>query len=101
MDVYVQITGLDSGKTCGVKALLDSDCSTCCIDTDYAQAERLDIQKLPQLIVACDADNTKNISGQITHYCHNSTLFHLILDDLILSRHGIIFSRITASDGPG
>ncbi|CAK5266226.1 unnamed protein product [Mycena citricolor] len=50
MDVYVQITGLDSGKTPGVKALLDSGCSTCCIDTDYAQAEKLDIQELPQPI---------------------------------------------------
>ncbi|CAK5280875.1 unnamed protein product [Mycena citricolor] len=29
MDIYVQITGLDSGKTRGVKALLDSGCSTC------------------------------------------------------------------------
>ncbi|CAK5271813.1 unnamed protein product [Mycena citricolor] len=52
MDVYVQITGLDSGKTRGVKALLDSGCSTCCIDTDYARAEKLDIQELPQPIVA-------------------------------------------------
>ncbi|CAK5282169.1 unnamed protein product [Mycena citricolor] len=68
MDVYVQITGLDSGKTRGVKALLDSGCSTCCIDTDYARSEKLDIQELPQPIVARNADNTKNISGQITHY---------------------------------
>ncbi|CAK5267057.1 unnamed protein product [Mycena citricolor] len=68
MDVYVQITGLDSGKTRGVKALLDSGCSTCCIDTDYARAEKLDIQELPQPIVAGNADNTKNISGRITHY---------------------------------
>ncbi|CAK5281960.1 unnamed protein product [Mycena citricolor] len=68
MDVYVQITGLDSGKTRGVKALLDSGCSTCCIDTDYARAEKLDIQELPQPIVARNADNTENISGRITHY---------------------------------
>ncbi|CAK5284510.1 unnamed protein product, partial [Mycena citricolor] len=68
MDVYVQITGLDSGKTRGVKALLDSSCSTCCIDTDYARAEKLDIQELPQPIVARNADNTENISGRITHY---------------------------------
>ncbi|CAK5267051.1 unnamed protein product [Mycena citricolor] len=68
MDVYVQITGLDSGKTCRVKALLDSGCSTCCIDTDYVWAEKLDIQELPQPIAACDADNTENISGRITHY---------------------------------
>ncbi|CAK5273552.1 unnamed protein product [Mycena citricolor] len=68
MDVYVQITGLDSGKTRGVKALLDSGCSTCCINTDYAQAEKLDIQELPQPIVARNADNTENISGRITHY---------------------------------
>ncbi|CAK5268278.1 unnamed protein product [Mycena citricolor] len=68
MDVYVQITGLDSGKTRGVKALLDSGCSTCCINTDCARAEKLDIQELPQPIVARNADNTKNISGQITHY---------------------------------
>ncbi|CAK5263822.1 unnamed protein product [Mycena citricolor] len=68
MDVYVQITGLDSGKTRGVKALLNSGCSTCCIDTDYAWAEKLDIQELPQPIVACNANNTENISGRITHY---------------------------------
>ncbi|CAK5277769.1 unnamed protein product [Mycena citricolor] len=68
MDVYVQITGLDSGKTRRVKALLDSGCSTCCIDTDYMQAEKLDIQQLLQPIVACNADNTENISRQITHY---------------------------------
>ncbi|CAK5264184.1 unnamed protein product [Mycena citricolor] len=68
MDVYVQITGLDSGKTRGVKALLDSGCSTCCINTDYARAEKLDIQELPQPIVARNANNTKDISGQITHY---------------------------------
>ncbi|CAK5283828.1 unnamed protein product [Mycena citricolor] len=68
MDVYVQVTGLDLGKTCRVKALLDSGCSTCCIDTNYAQAERLDIQELPQPIVACNANNTKKISSQITHY---------------------------------
>ncbi|CAK5278768.1 unnamed protein product [Mycena citricolor] len=68
MDVYVQITGLDSGKMCRVKALLDSGCSTCCIDTDYMWAEKLDIQELPQPIVACNADNTENISGQNTHY---------------------------------
>ncbi|CAK5266804.1 unnamed protein product [Mycena citricolor] len=68
MDVYVQITGLDSGKTRGVKALLDSGCSTCCIDTDYARSEKLDIQELLQPIVARNADNTENISGQITHY---------------------------------
>ncbi|CAK5277054.1 unnamed protein product [Mycena citricolor] len=68
MDVYVQITGLDSGKTRGVKALLDSGCSTCCIDTDYARAEKLDIQELLQPIVARNANNTENISGRITHY---------------------------------
>ncbi|CAK5270166.1 unnamed protein product [Mycena citricolor] len=68
MDAYVQITGLDSGKTRGVKALLDSGCSTCCIDTDYARAEKLDIQELPQPIVARNADNTENISSRITHY---------------------------------
>ncbi|CAK5261926.1 unnamed protein product [Mycena citricolor] len=68
MDIYVQITGLDSGKTRGVKALLNSGCSTCCIDSNYAQAEKLDIQELPQPIVACSANNTDNISGQITHY---------------------------------
>ncbi|CAK5283524.1 unnamed protein product [Mycena citricolor] len=68
MDVYVQITGLDSGKTHGVKALLNSGCSTCCIDTDYARAEKLDIQEILQPIVARNADNTKNISGWITHY---------------------------------
>ncbi|CAK5278034.1 unnamed protein product [Mycena citricolor] len=68
MDVYVQITGLDSGKMCRVKALLDSGCSTCCIDTDYTWAEKLDIQELPQPIVACNADDTENISGQNTHY---------------------------------
>ncbi|CAK5271058.1 unnamed protein product [Mycena citricolor] len=68
MDVNVQIMGLDSGKTHRVKALLDSGCSTCCIDTDYAWAEKLDIQELLQPIVACNAHNTKNINGQITHY---------------------------------
>ncbi|CAK5267330.1 unnamed protein product [Mycena citricolor] len=68
MDVYVQITGLDSGRMRRVKALLDSSCSTCCINTDYAQAERLDIQELPQPIMARNANNAKNISGQITHY---------------------------------
>ncbi|CAK5271140.1 unnamed protein product [Mycena citricolor] len=68
MDVYVQITGLDSGKTRRVKALLNSGCSTCCIDTDYARAEKLDIQELPQPIVARNADNTENINGRITHY---------------------------------
>ncbi|CAK5279192.1 unnamed protein product [Mycena citricolor] len=68
MDVYVQITGLDSGRTRGVKALLDSGCSTCCIDTDYTRAERLDIQELPQPIMARNANNTKNASGRITHY---------------------------------
>ncbi|CAK5284424.1 unnamed protein product [Mycena citricolor] len=68
MDVYVQIMGLDLGKTRGVKALLDSGCSTCCIDTDYARAEKLDIQELPQPILACNADNTENINGRITHY---------------------------------
>ncbi|CAK5265639.1 unnamed protein product [Mycena citricolor] len=66
MDVYVQITGLDSGRTRGVKALLDSGCSTCCINTDYARAERLDIQELPQPIMAQNADNTKNCRRQ---YC--------------------------------
>ncbi|CAK5267993.1 unnamed protein product [Mycena citricolor] len=68
MDVYVQIMGLDSGKTCRVKALLNSGCSTCCIDTDYARADKLDIQEILQPIVARNADNTKNISGWITHY---------------------------------
>ncbi|CAK5279621.1 unnamed protein product [Mycena citricolor] len=68
MDVYVQITGLDLGRTRRVKALLDSGCSTCCINTDYVQAEKLDIQELPQPIVARNADNTVNISGRITHY---------------------------------
>ncbi|CAK5272202.1 unnamed protein product [Mycena citricolor] len=60
--------GLDSGKTYGVKALLDSGYSTCCINTNYARAEKLDIQELPQPIVAHDANNTENISGRITHY---------------------------------
>ncbi|CAK5280778.1 unnamed protein product [Mycena citricolor] len=68
MDVYVQIMGLDSGKMRRVKVLLDSGCSTCCIDTDYAQAEKLDIQELPQPIVARNTDNTENISSWITHY---------------------------------
>ncbi|CAK5273428.1 unnamed protein product [Mycena citricolor] len=42
--------------------------STCCIDSNYAWAEKLDIQELPQPIVACNANNTENISGRITHY---------------------------------
>ncbi|CAK5284928.1 unnamed protein product [Mycena citricolor] len=53
---------------CGVKALLDSGCSTCCINSDYAQAGKLEIQELPQPIVARNANNTENISGRITHY---------------------------------
>ncbi|CAK5269027.1 unnamed protein product [Mycena citricolor] len=60
MDIYFQITGLDLWKTQGVKALLDSSCSTHCIDTYYACAERLEIQELPQPIGAQNTNNTEH-----------------------------------------
>jgi hypothetical protein len=59
---------LETGKMCTVKALLDSGCTTTCIDQDYAKAKNFELYELDVHIVTRNTDGMENTRGKITHY---------------------------------
>jgi hypothetical protein len=68
MLVPIVLTSLTTGKTRGVKALLDNGCTRTCIDWGYAKAEGFEMTELDVPITANNADGTENAHGKITHY---------------------------------
>jgi hypothetical protein len=68
MLVPITLTALNNGKMHAVKALFDNECTTTCINRDYAKAEGFELQELDAHITARNADRTENARGKITHY---------------------------------
>jgi hypothetical protein len=52
MLVPITLTTLDTGKTRTIRALLDSGCTSSCIDRDYAKAEGIEQHPLDKPIIA-------------------------------------------------
>lgn len=65
VDVRIQIKTLDDGQTFNGKALLDSGCTTSCIDMEFVRSKSINTTKLPKPIPIYNADGTSNTAGTI------------------------------------
>ena len=68
MDIQLTATTLDTGRTYGVKALLDSGSTGSCIDQKFVKENRINTNKYPTPIPVYNADGTRNQAGPITEY---------------------------------
>lgn len=65
IDLRIQLKTLDNGCTFNGNALLDSDCTTSCIDAEFVKSKLINTFKLPNLIPIYSADSTSNTARTI------------------------------------
>jgi transposase InsO family protein len=76
LDLIGRIRTLDTLISHNVKALLDSGCTTSCIDADFVAKNALIALPLRFPFPAKNADGSTNSAGRITHYVEVEFLLH-------------------------
>jgi len=71
----VGLEKLENHEGIAVKALLDSEATGLFIDTAFTKRKEFKIEKLKNLLLVRNVDETENMGGAITHQVECNTFF--------------------------